>query len=104
MPPSIDRIRAIRAKAAKGREVVLIYGLETGTGLKGGITEATSWEIQGYTEDYNFSIWVDANEFEAELKTANKITVDGEVKRILGTKPDSMGALIRLDLGSKYAS
>ena len=104
MPPSVERIRAIRAKAAAGRKVELVYGLEDGTGLKGGITEESSWEIQGYIEDYNFSIWIDADEFETEPKTTDKITVDGEIKRILGTKPDSMGALIRLDLGGKYGS
>ncbi|MDD5596919.1 MAG: hypothetical protein PHV82_03175 [Victivallaceae bacterium] len=103
MPPSIERIRAIRARAAAGREVTLIYGAETATGLKGGITEDRSWEIQGYLDEYNISVWVDADAFEAELKSRQTISVDGEIRRILGVKPDSVGALIRLDLGARYA-
>jgi hypothetical protein len=104
MPPTVDRIRAIRARAASGREVTLVYAAETASGLKGGISEKSSWEIQGFVEDYNFSIWVDAEAFDAELKTAQPITVDNEVRRILNVRPDALGALIRIDVGRRYGS
>lgn len=105
MPPKVERILKIFEKAKTGRTVTLAYGSETGkTGLKGGVSASNAFEIQGYKEQYLFSVWVDADAFTAELVPTKSITVGGVVRRILGTKPDGAGALIRLDLGGRYGS
>jgi len=106
MPPQITRIQQIFGKTKTGkREVTLAYGSETGkTGLKGGVSKDNQFEIQGYKEQYLFSVWVDADTFTAELIPTKSITVDGVVRRILGAKPDGAGALIRMDLGGRYGS
>lgn len=102
MPVNIDRVRAIMTRASTGREVTLIYATETKTGLKGGITEQNSWQIQGFIEDYKFSVYVHANAFTSELEAQKTIYVDDKSMRILAVNPDSVGALIRLDLGGLY--
>jgi hypothetical protein len=88
--------------ASDGREVTIVFGLETASGLKGGVTEQNEWQIQGYKEDYQISVWIDADAFENTPESSDSITVDGTVKRVLGVHPDSIGALIRLDLGGRY--
>ena len=103
MPPKITRIQHIFEKAQAGRTVTLAYGSETGkTGLKGGVSKENAMEIQGYQEQYLFSVWVDADTFTAEIVPTKSMTVDGVVRRILAAKPDGLGALIRVDLGGRY--
>lgn len=104
MPPNIDRIRSIAEKARAGREVTLGYGSETAVGLKGGIDKESAFEIQGYVEKYAFSVWIDSDAFTAEPVASKSITVNGATHRILGVKPDSIGAEIRMDLGGQYGS
>lgn len=103
MPPKIDRIREVMTKASAGREVAIVFDNQTRSGLKGGITENNSWQIQGYVEEYKLSIYIHANAFSTTPKAQESISIDGEMMRILAVYPDSLGALIRLDLGGLYA-
>jgi hypothetical protein len=73
------------------------------TGLKGGVSEKSDYQIQGYREEYEFSVWIEADDFTSAPKPGRTITVDSVVRRILGVKPDSIEAMIRLDLGARYA-
>jgi len=103
MPPKITRIQHIFEKAQAGRTATLAYGSETGkTGLRGGVSRENALEIQGYQEQYLFSVWVEADTFTAEIVPTKSMTVDGVVRRILAAKPDGMGALIRIDFGGLY--
>lgn len=102
MPPKISRIQQIAENARANRAVTLVYKNVTKTGLKGGITQSNEWEVQGYSEQYDFSVWINADAFATIPETDDRITVDNTTRRILGVRPDSIGALIRLDLGGKY--
>jgi hypothetical protein len=104
MPPNPARIQAVLAAAAAGREVELSYGDNYDAyGVRGGITAETEWQLQGYREDYRFSIFIAADAFPEIPRKTRRITVDGEERRILGVWPDSIGALIRLDVGGLNA-
>lgn len=102
--PSVERIRQIMDKAREGRTVDIEYEGEAGKGLQGGLTADTEWQIQGYRRSYSFSVWIHANEFEADIRDGNRIKIDGTEYRILGNQPDSIGAEIRLDIGGVHAA
>jgi len=104
MPINVTRVQQIAQRARTGREVTIAFGNQTGKkGLKGGVTKLTEWQVQGYAARYEFSVWIAANTFTPPPETDDKITVDTVSRRVLGVHPDSVGALIRLDLGGVYA-
>jgi len=89
-------------RASTNRSVSVTYGSSTTTGLKGGIDKDALIEIEGYRELYSFSVWVNAGSI-SDPKTGKTIKIANDDLRILGTAPDSIGAMIRIDVGSKYA-
>ena len=102
MPPKIDRIQEIYSKAGINRTVTLVYDGQTKTGLSGGVKKENFFQIQGYQEQYLFSIWIKSGLFTTEPVATKAITVDGNERRILNVIPDGVNALIRLDLGGRY--
>ena len=101
MPPNAARIQAVMATAGANREVALVYDSGTATGVKGGVSKSAQFEIEGYRDNYNYSVWIDADAFASEPKSTHSLTVDGEQRTILGVFPDSIGGLIRLDIGGR---
>jgi hypothetical protein len=103
MPPKPDIIRRRFESANKNRAVTLVYNGVTASGLRGGISEQAEWQVNTYRSRYMFSVWVDAEAYAPTPITSKTVDVDGTTRRILGVWPDSIGALIRLDLGDQYA-
>lgn len=102
MPPNPTRIRQVLAAASRGREVTLTYGGEDATGVRGGLTDRDEWQIQGYKQDYQFSVLLAADAFSPQPRKGETVAIGGETRRILGAWPDSIEALVRLDLGGRY--
>lgn len=103
MPPNIARLRAIVAAASTGRTVAVAYLSGTTTGTRGGITERDEFQIQGYKEHYQFSVWIDASSLDPMPSRTKTVQIDGEDRTVLGVMPDSLGAKVRLDIGGRYA-
>ncbi len=103
MPPKPAIILRKFSKAKEGRAVTLVYASATASGLRGGISEQSEWQVNTYRSRYMFSVWVEATAFSPAPITSKTVTVDGDTMRILGVWPDSIGSLIRLDLGDQYA-
>ena len=101
--PKASRILKVFAKASSNRQVTVTYEGDTTSGLRGGLTDDTEWQIQGYRSDYSFSVWIDSNELSTRLVTGRRITVDGEAMRILGVRPDTLNVLTRIDIGGTNA-
>ena len=80
----------------------MIYNDLKTTGLKGGVSEDSAWQIQGYRSEYQTSVWFEFGAL-GSVESRTQISVDGETKRILGVFPDSLGALTRIDIGDRYA-
>jgi len=102
MPPNVDRVRRIRRRAAAGREVAISYNDTDATALQGGTSKDAAFQIEGYRERYRFSIWIDSDAFSTTPRETTRMTVAGEERMILGVFPDSIGAMIRIDLGERY--
>ena len=101
--PKASRIIQKFKKARSGREVTVTFDGLTITGLQGGLREDAVWQTQGYQDEYERSIWIDAAAFDDKPEALQAIIVDGTTRRILGVWPDSLGALIRLDIGGRHA-
>ena len=97
--PNIKNILKKFNKAKGGRSVDVDYNGITGTGLKGGLSKENAWQMEGYAERYETSVWLDAERF-ASVEALRQIKIDGVNARILGVRPDSLGALIRIDIGN----
>jgi hypothetical protein len=96
-----ETTRRIYRRAMAERTVQATFGGETYDVLSGGVSQDVTWQIQGYRAEYNFSIWIEADIEPPAVHST--ILVDGKTRRVLGVRPDAIGALIRVDLGGKYA-
>ena len=92
------------AKAQKGRTVVVAFGEgnET-TGTQGGITERDEFQIQGYRDHYQYSVWIEAGSLDPMPTRTRTVLIDDDERTVLGVLPDSIGAFVRLDIGGRYA-
>lgn len=107
MPPTVAQIQAVFDKQVEhgkqnNRTVSVTYSGTTKNGIKGGVDNDSEWQIQGYKQNYDTSVWVKTTDF-PEFEDKQSIQINGNDRRILGVHPDGMGALTRLDIGEGYA-
>ena len=98
----LDLAAIMADEVLAGRTVSATYSSKTANGFRGVIEADKSFLLEGYRDEYDFSIWV----LDGALGTVTpktQITVAGSTRRVLGVSPDGTDALIRIDIGAKYA-
>jgi len=87
--------------------VEVTFNGTTANGFTSEVTLSDSHQLQGLEESYERTIYVSGADFPSlvdySAETLTAITVDGQQKTLLSYHPDELGALVRLDIGGRYA-
>jgi len=88
--------------------VEVTFGGTTASGFTSEVTLSDSHQLQGLEESYERTIYVSGADFPSLIdysaKALTQITIGGEQKTLLSYHPDELGALVRLDIGERYAA